>query len=222
MRKNKKMIGLLLAMTLVLGCTIGGTLAWLMDTTGTVINTFTVGNIAIDLKEHDLKSDGTLDTGVEVTSEDTYKIIPGTSQPKDPFVRVEAGSEACWVFIKVEEVNGASSYITYDIDDEVWTELNEGTGIYYKEQSATTSDEILNILKDKKVSYSNELEKDDIDKLYTLNKDSEGNVISMTVKDKEELPQLKFTAYAIQQTKADGTTFTAADAWAELNPSTTQ
>lgn len=32
-----------LALTLLIGCSLGGTIAWLMDKTETVTNTFTVG-----------------------------------------------------------------------------------------------------------------------------------------------------------------------------------
>lgn len=208
----------LMAAVLLFGCAVGGTLAWLLDKTEPVINTFTVGNIDIDLKEHDLKADGTLDQNTEVTEEDTYKIIPGTSQPKDPFVRVEANSEACWVFIKVEEKNSAATYITYGIDTTVWTALGDAyPGVYYKDQAAVTTDETLNILKDKVVSYSDSLTKAQIDALYDIVKDADGNVTSMTMKSEDKLPKLQFTAYAIQKVNANGTEFTQTGAWTELN-----
>ena len=189
-----------------------------MDTTETVTNTFTVGNIDIDLKEHDLVGNN-LDMNKEVTEEDTYKIIPGTSQPKDPFVRVESGSEACWVFITVEEVNDAEDYITYSIDTGVWTVLDATNypGVYYKEMNAITEDAYLNILTGKTVSYSEKLTKSELDNLYV--KDANGNP-TMTMLDETLLPKLQFTAYAIQKTKANGETFTAAQAWQELNPNT--
>ena len=222
--KMKKVLALALALVLIVGATVAGTVAWLMDTTGNVTNTFTVGNIDIDLKEHDLKADGTLDNTKEVTEEDTYKIIPGTSQPKDPFVRVEANSDACWVFIKVEEKNSAATYITYSIDNSVWTPLvddnNDGiadNGVYYKDMPAVTVDTKLNILSGATVSYSENLTKTQINNLYTIVKDADGNVTSMTMLAKEELPKLQFTAYAIQKTNGNGTTFTASEAWTALN-----
>ena len=222
--KMKKVLALALALVLIVGATVAGTVAWLMDTTGNVTNTFTVGNIDIDLKEHDLKADGTLDNTKEVTEEDTYKIIPGTSQPKDPFVRVEANSDACWVFIKVEEKNSAATYITYSIDNSVWTPLvddnNDGiadNGVYYKDMPAVTVDTKLNILSGATVSYSENLTKTQINNLYTIVKDADGNVTSMTMLAKEELHKLQFTAYAIQKTNGNGTTFTASEAWTALN-----
>lgn len=78
----------LLALVLVIGCVAGGTVAWLVAKTDTVVNTFTYGNINIALAE---------------TTGTNYKVIPGTVIEKDPKVTVKAGSEACWLFVKVEE-----------------------------------------------------------------------------------------------------------------------
>ena len=79
---------LMLALVLVLGCAVGGTVAWLVAKTDPVVNTFTYGDINITLTE---------------TTGDDYKIIPGVDIGKDPKVTVKAGSEACWLFVKVEE-----------------------------------------------------------------------------------------------------------------------
>ena len=58
---STKTLVALLSLVLLLGCSLGGTLAWLADSTGPVTNTFTVGDIDITLVE---------------TTED-YKIVPG-------------------------------------------------------------------------------------------------------------------------------------------------
>lgn len=79
---------LMLALVLVLGCAVGGTVAWLVAKTDPVVNTFTYGDINITLTE---------------TTGENYKIIPGVDIGKDPKVTVKAGSEACWLFVKVEE-----------------------------------------------------------------------------------------------------------------------
>lgn len=228
-KKNsgKKTLAMLLAVVLLIGVGVGGTLAWLQDSTTAVTNTFTVGNIDIDLKEHVLNDDGKTLGDTEVTSEDSYKIVPGSSQPKDPFVRVEANSDACWVFIKVEELKDAGKYITYSIDKTVWTPLVDENkdgiaddGVYYHEMEAVTADTELNILSGQQVSYPGTLTKADLDALYVIETDDAGNVISMTRKDAEELPKLQFTGYAIQKTGENGTEFTAETAWDALNPAT--
>ena len=81
----------LLALVLVIGCVAGGTVAWLVAKTEPVVNTFTYGNINIALTE---EAGGT---------EKQFKIIPGTNIVKDPKVTVTAGSEDCWLFVKVVE-----------------------------------------------------------------------------------------------------------------------
>ena len=75
---KKKLIALTAAFLLVIGAAVAGTVAWLTDKTVTVENTFTVGNIAIELKE----------------TQRTYKMVPGQTIDKDPKVSVKAGSEA--------------------------------------------------------------------------------------------------------------------------------
>ena len=46
--KGTKIVVLMLAMMLVFGCAMGGTLAYLVTSSGPVTNTFTVGDINIE------------------------------------------------------------------------------------------------------------------------------------------------------------------------------
>ena len=182
----------LLALVLVIGCVAGGTVAWLVAKTEPVVNTFTYGNIDIALAEN---------TGKD------YKIIPGTVIEKDPKVTVKAGSEACWLFVKVEEV-GAISTITTDpvhyAIDTGWAQLKDKdgkdvSGVYYRLVDAVDNDTAFNVLKDNKIIVSGELTKE------TIN----GYAVQQ--------PTLTFTAYAVQQENiAD-----AATAWKAANPTTT-
>ena len=179
----------LLALVLVIGCVAGGTVAWLVATSDTVTNTFTYGNIDITLTE---------------TTGTSYKIIPGTDITKNPKVTVEGGSEACWLFVKVEEV-GAISTITTDpvhyAIDTGWTQLKDKdgkdvSGVYYRQVGAVDNDTAFNVLKDNKIIVSGELTKE------TIN----GYAVQQ--------PKLTFTAYAVQKENID----TAADAWAKVTP----
>ena len=151
----KKIVAALLAVVLLIGIGVGGTLAWLKAATGPVTNTFTVGDIDIELKEHKLQANGTLDSNTEVTSEGTYKIVPGDEQPKDPFVRFTKDSEPCWLFVKVEEKNNTvdgKNYVTYSVDTSKWTALTGVTGVYYKEQAAYGNvEKFLQFLREKAV-----------------------------------------------------------------------
>ena len=105
------------AIALVLCCAIGGTLAWLSAKTDPVKNTFTVGDINIDLTE---------------TTGETYKMVPGNTLGKDPKVTVKAGSEACWLFVKVDKSANFDTFMTYAIADG-WTALSGVDGVYYRD-----------------------------------------------------------------------------------------
>ena len=135
-----------LAVMLVVGCAVGGTLAWLTDTTGPVVNTFTVGNIDIDLAE---------------TTTD-YKMVPGATISKDPKVTVKSGSEACWLFVRVTESDNLGSFISYTVDSN-WTALSGVSGVYYREVAAATSDVEFNVLTNNQVTVKNSVTKDMMD-----------------------------------------------------------
>jgi len=169
----------LLALVLVIGCVAGGTVAWLVATTDTVTNTFTYGNINIALAE---------------TTGTNYKVIPGTVIEKDPKVTVKAGSEACYLFVKVEKV-GMFTGMSYEIADG-WTALEGENGVYYRQVGSVTADTSFEVIKGNKITVSSDLTKENIP---TAN------------------PTLKITAYAVQQENiAD-----AATAWKAANPTTT-
>lgn len=121
-RKNngKKILAVVLAVMLLMLCAVGGTLAWLSAQSEAVTNTFSVGNITIELWEHELK-DGQLDMNSEVTANTGYKIVPGATQGKDPFVRVKETSEKCYVYVCVDNALGTN--VTYNIDEFDWTEI---------------------------------------------------------------------------------------------------
>ncbi len=171
---STKTLVAMLALVLLIGCGIGGTLAYLTSTTEEVKNTFTVGNINIDLYEHEYK-DGEL-TETEIRNGgNVYKIIPGVNLPKDPTVVVKENSEDCWLFIKVDEANwptaafdDGTKKVSYSIDESVWTEL-ELTGVnykvYYKEVSASTTDQSFNVLVDNEVTVSPELTKTEVEEI---------------------------------------------------------
>ena len=174
----------LLALVLVIGCVAGGTVAWLVATSDTVTHTFTSGDINITL--------------AETTGED-YKIIPGKDIPKDPKVTVTAGSEACWLFVKVEESGTfVADKVTYAIDKD-WTALEGEKGVYYRKVAAVTADTDFSVLEGNKITVKDTLTKGDIKDIAATN------------------PTLTFTAYAVQQENIPD----AATAWKAANPTTT-
>ena len=179
----------LLALVLVIGCVAGGTVAWLVAKTEPVVNTFTYGNINIALTE---------------TTGTSYKIIPGTNIAKDPKVTVAADSEACWLFVKVEETGTfVADKVTYAIANG-WTQ-GDGTeipsNVYYREVSAEDAKTGVNY--------------------YVLagNATYPNGVITVSADlTKENIPAanptLKITAYAVQKENiADAKT-----AWEKVTP----
>lgn len=137
-----------IAIALVLCCVVGGSLAWLVDQTTSVTNTFTVGDINIDLTE---------------TTTD-YKMVPGNTIAKDPTVTVEAGSEASWLFVKVTESANFDDFMTYAIADG-WTALAGVDGVYYRQVPATTADTTFAVLKDNTVSVKDTVTKEQLNAL---------------------------------------------------------
>lgn len=176
-----------LAVMLVIGCAVGGTLAWLTDTTDEVENTFTVGNIDISLAE---------------TKKD-FKMVPGATIDKDPKVTVEAGSEACWLFVKVTKSDNLDSFISYTIDSD-WTELTGVagvSGVYYRQVedlSGSATGMVYSVLTNNRVTVKD-----------TVTKDMMDAITAGTAAD----PTLTFKAYAVQKAGVA----TAADAWAKVS-----
>lgn len=149
---SSKAFAAVLALVLVLGCALGGTVAWLVAESGPVTNTFTYGDINITLTE---------------TTGSSYKIIPGVDITKNPKVTVKANSEACWLFVKVEKAGTfVEGKVTYSIADG-WTPLTGHDGVYYREVGAVTADTGFSILNGNVVKVSDTLTKEDIKNITT-------------------------------------------------------
>lgn len=143
---KKKLIALTATFLLVIGAAVAGTVAWLTDSTQTKVNTFTVGNIDIDL--------------TETTSD--YKMVPGQTIAKDPKVSVEEGSEDCWLFVKVEEGNNVANFIDYSIASD-WTAVPGVSGVYYREVAAADTAREFSVLTNDQVTVKNTVIKDMMD-----------------------------------------------------------
>lgn len=188
---KKKLLVVSLCAIIAIMAIAGSSLAWLKDETGTVVNTFTEGKVDIDLTE---------------TTGPNYQMVPSKVISKDPTATVIANSEACWLFVKIEEVNNVDTFLTYDLA-EGWTVLKgefehdadgDETVIIYRavSEADAKAGKSYPVLNDDQVVVKDTVEMEDMTDIGTNN------------------PQLKFTAYAIQQL---GTGNTAADAWAKAN-----
>ena len=192
---KKKTFVLLLALVLIAGAAVGGTLAWLTDTTEAVQNTFTTSDIDITLAE------------TKGGTDKEFKMIPGCTIEKDPKVTVKAGSEKCYLFVKIAKSDNFSSFMTYTVADG-WTQLkdasdNDVPGVYYRVVDTTEMGTPYSVLKDDQVTVKGEVTK-----------------AMMNGLTETTYPTLTFTAYASQFSKNNTDSFTAAEAWKNVNPTT--
>ena len=147
-----KTLVLALAVMLIVGATIGGTIAWLTDKTDAVTNTFTVGDINITLNE--TKSD--------------FKMVPGNVIDKDPVVTVVDGSEDCYLFVKIEKSTTLDKYISYTVASG-WTELDNVDGVYYRVVNATDGTKSFSVLANDQVTVNEGVTKADMEALKAEN-----------------------------------------------------
>lgn len=102
MKKARKALLTLCAALLLVSMTVTATVAYLTSTTEVVSNTFTIGSVAITLDEAKVDLYGEPVEGAARVIANEYKLIPGHNYKKDPIVHVTAGSEECWLFVKID------------------------------------------------------------------------------------------------------------------------
>lgn len=181
---KKKSLALLLAIALVVVGAVAGTVAWLTDKTPSVTNTFTTSDINIELKE----------------TKNNFQMIPGWNIEKDPKVTVKTGSEACYLFVKLEKSTNFDTFMTYEMADG-WEALPEAPGVFYREVAAATTDTTFEVLKGNQVTVKDTVTKAQMNALTA-----------------DTYPTLTVTAYASQRFKNNTQTFTAAEAWDHIAP----
>ncbi len=178
--RNRRIALTVCLMLAVMAVSVGGTIAWLTAQTAPVTNTFTAGDINITLAE---------------TTTD-YKMVPGNAIAKDPKVTVKGGSEACWLFVKVEKANDFDAFMTCSMADG-WTALTGADGVYYREVPAAATDTSFDVLAGNQITVKTDVTKTQLNALT-----------------ENTQPKLTFTAYAVQKDNiAD-----AAAAWTKVNP----
>lgn len=184
---KKKSLALFLALALVLVGAIGGTVAWLTDSSDKVVNTFTDSDIDITLAE----------------TEKDFKMVPGYTISKDPKVTVKAGSEKCYLFVKLEKSTNFDSFLTYVIADG-WTALPDVANVYYRTVDASDVNQEFTVLLNDQVTVKTNVTKEMMNGLTT----------------EDTYPTLTVTAYASQFNKSATEEFTANEAWNNISPTT--
>jgi len=204
-KMNVKLIVAVMSFVLLFGGTLGGSLAWLLDNTGDVKNTFTTSDISVELKE----------------TKNEFKMIPGWTIDKDPIAKVSSGSEDCYLFVKIEKSANFSDYLDCAIDEQ-WTPLEDDNGVevpgvYYIEIDNDGEKNFdYNILGAGTATYSGvkyTWEDNQVLVKPTVTKQDMSDALS-------ENPTLTFTAYAVQLYKNSDTKFTATEAWQTLSSGT--
>ena len=184
-----KIAALIAAIVLVIGCTAGGTVAWLVSKPKPIVNVFTVGNINATLTE----------------TKTAFKIVPGVDIAKDPVATVKANSEDCYLFMqpteenwpkfKTTEAGSTTRKVEYEIADG-WTELKSEHGVYYREVTKSDKDQVFHVLKNDKVTVSSTLTKEEADAIQTAGD-----------------PKLTVAVYAVQKENMGSAT----EAWEKAN-----
>lgn len=187
---KKKGLALVLALALMVVGAVGGTLAWLTAQSAPVVNTFTTSDIKVELKE----------------TPETYKMIPGYTIHKDPKATVLAGSEECFLFVKLDKSANFDDFLTYTMADG-WKQLTKDKDdnpitdlVYYREVPTADIGTEHSVLKDNQVTVKGEVTK--------------GQLSALT---DNTYPTLTITAYASQLYKNNTEKFTAEQAWANAN-----
>ena len=167
----KVLIIALCSIALVVG-SVAVTMAYLFDT-DTKKDTFTVGNIDIELN-------GTVDI--------SQKMMPGTTFAS-PSVTVNGGSEACYLFIKMDKNANFDTVLEYTQADG-WSELTGVPNVYYRLVESSDSNQTFPVF-------------------TNLIADPTCTKAQYDSIQLGEEPSISLTAYAVQQVNIG----TAAEAW---------
>lgn len=135
--KMKKIVATGSALALTAAVAVGGTLAWLQDTSETVTNTFTWSegnNINLTLDE---------------TTGNDYTIVPGATEAKDPTLHLTTETES-YVYVLIN--NELGDAVTMNELTANWTKMDTATlpegmsgDLYYWTAGATTTNDNMSV-----------------------------------------------------------------------------
>lgn len=205
MKTRSKALLLTLCAVLLVTASVLGTMAYLTSQ-DTVTNTFTVGSVAITLDETDV--DGST-PNAERDKANSYKLMPGHEYTKDPIIHVDATSEDCYLFVKVDNqiatIEATNATVASQMAAKGWVAVDGQTGVYVYVGTAEDASAPLAVSANDNITV---FEKIAID-------GSVDNDTLATYKDKT----ITVTAYAVQKDGFEGKT--AAEIWTAAGFSTT-
>lgn len=133
MKTKSKALLLTLCAVLLVAASVLGTMAYLTST-DEVKNTFTVGQVKITLDEAKVTPDGKPVADADRVQSNEYKLLPGHEYKKDPTIHVDANSEDCFLFVKVEngiaDIEKAGTKVAEQMAKNGWVTVEGQTKVY--------------------------------------------------------------------------------------------
>ncbi len=200
MKRTVRNIVIVLAVVAICSAAVLGTMAWLVDTSETVVNKFINTDIEVEVEES---------TG------DTYEMIPGWNLTKDPKVTVGEDSVDCWVFVKLEKSDNYDNYLIHSVDS-AWTQ-GDGTSIpadvYYCKvtDDSGLKGQTLSVLAAGSMEFDSVTYTWGADEVLVRPDVTKAMMDSLT---EANYPTLSVSSKVVQLMKDETTEFTAAEAWA--------
>lgn len=190
-----KTLVLALAVMLIVGATVGGTIAWLTAQTESVVNTFSATDIKVTLEET---------KGLNEQGKWKNAMVPGVSYDKDPVVTVtDETTVDCYLFVKFVENDAARTYLNYTstlTEANGWKVVPDETDVWYRIVKTTDETKSWNLLEGDKVTVNGEA--------VTKENMATASQASLTYK-----------AFAVQLSSGNGN-FAPEVAWAKVAPTT--
>ncbi|MBP3649390.1 MAG: hypothetical protein J6K73_06365 [Clostridia bacterium] len=184
---------LVTACVLLAGGAVGGTLAWMIDQTDPVRNTFRIASMDVAVAEKPT-ADGDSDPNTN-----TYTMLPGAAITKDPVVTLAANSEDTWLFVKLEKSANFDRFLSFSMADG-WATLDGADGVYWRTTQKSDAEQTFGVIKDNTVTV-----KPDV------------TAVMLNALTESTRPTLAVTAYAVQKQSVG----TASDAWALVQSQST-
>ena len=122
MKTKSKALLLTLCAVLLVAASVLGTMAYLTSR-DQVVNTFTVGSVAITLDETDVDNST---TSADRDQANSYKLMPGHTYAKDPMVTVLNGSESSYIKMTVTFSKANELDAIFDPDGATLTTIFNG------------------------------------------------------------------------------------------------
>lgn len=196
LRLGTKSMAVVISLAIIMCATLGGTVAWLFDKSEPVINTFTYGDIDIQLNE--TKADWSEDP-----TDNYYSMYVRNKAGifKDPAVKVLADSEKCWLFAKLKESDSFGDFLTYQVrtGEDGWTlykNISDTETVYYRIVDKANIDQEFKLIENDRVYIKNGVTQDQLNNMAD-----------------EDVPILTIYAYAVQHSQIEDVD----DAWATIS-----